>query len=153
MSELIMQKLEDALHPTDVDGIAAMLQIPENSFLKVKFSVPRNVKQLRLYFAMINLVFEHQKEPRSYPTRDRLREGINIALGHFHEVKNPLTGQIFTVPNSISFGAMDNVEFREYFEAFKSFVLDKILPRVQSRDLDQAVADMLRLPGPDQLQR
>lgn len=153
MAELLMIKLEDGLHPTDADGYAAIRQVSENTIVKVKFSVPRNVRQLRLYFAMLKVVFEHQKEPRQYATTNDLRDGINIALGHFHYVKNPLTGQIYTVPNSIAFGAMDNIAFREYFEAFKDFVCNKILPRVQSRDLDQAVADMLRLPGPDQIER
>lgn len=153
MTELLMVKLEDGLHPTDSDGYSAIRQVPENSILKVNFSVPRNVRQLRLYHAMIKLVFEHQKEPRQYATTEHLREGINIALGHFHHVKNPITGMVYQVPNSVSFGAMDQISFNEYFQAFKDFVCNEILPRVQNRDLDQAVADMLRLPGPDQIER
>lgn len=153
MTELLMTKLEDGLHPTDQDGYMAIRQVPEHAIVKVKFSVPRNIAQHRLYFAMIKLVFEHQKEPRQYATTEHLREGINIALGHFHTVKNPITGMVYTVPNSTSFGSMDQMAFREYFEAFKDFVCNKILPRVNSRDLDQAVADMLRLPGPDQIER
>lgn len=153
MTELIMEKREDALLPTDDDGYQAMRRMSEGSLVKVNFSVPRSVRQLRLYHAMIKVVFEHQREPRLYATRDDLRAGINLALGHSHEVRNILTGEIRTIPNSVAFGAMDDIAFREYFEAFKHLVLSQILPKVQSRDLDQAVADMLRIAGPDQIER
>ena len=152
-TQLLMEKIEERLIPTDDEGYKAIRLMPDGTIVRVTFSVPRSARQLRLYHAMINLVFEHQEEPRQFPTRDALRAGINIALGHSEQVHNYLTGQIYTIPKSIAFGAMDHTEFVEYFDAFKHFVLTQILPRVESRDLDQAVADMLRLPGPNQLLR
>ena len=148
MTELLMMKMEDGLHPADDEARQAIRQVPENSIVKVKVSVPRNVRQFRLYHAMVNVVFQHQMEPKAYATREDLRAGISIALGHCHEVRNARTGAMSLMPNSTSFGAMDQVEWKEYFDAFKQFVLTVILPGVNSRDLDNAIADMLREPNP-----
>lgn len=151
MTEILMEKIEDSLHPVDADGQAAIRAMPDRSIVKVKFSVPRNVRQLRLFFAMINLVFDNQREPRRFATKDDLRAAVMIATGHFHEVKNLLHGTVHIIPNSISFGAMDDMAFREFFEAFKNLVFTKIIPGVGRRDFEQQIADMLRLPGPDQM--
>jgi uncharacterized protein DUF1367 len=153
VTELLMIKMEDGLHPTDSDGYAALRQVPENAIVRVKFSVPRNIAQHRLFFALINVVFEHQREPHMFATREALREAITISAGYFETIQNPITGLIYTRPKSIAFGAMDGVEWRDFLEAAKRVILDAILPRVQSRDLDQAVSDILRLPGPDQIER
>lgn len=153
MTEILMIKLEDDLHPADADGYAAIRAIPENAMLKVNFSVPRNVRQLRLFFAMLKLIHAHQREPRQYATSEDLRASVLVAMGHCHEVRNILSGQVFTMPNSIAFGAMDQMQWKEFFDAFKRFVYETILPGVNSRDLDQQIADMLHEPGPDQLER
>lgn len=145
MTEILMQKFEDSFHPVDAEGIAALKATPENSIIKIKFSVPRNARQLRLFFAMVNVVFDHQPEPRWFATRDKLREAITIRAGHFHEVKGP-KGEVYTIPDSISFGSMDQMAWREFFDAAKNVILTQILPRVNSRDLDRQVADMLREP-------
>jgi hypothetical protein len=153
MTDLIMIKGQHGLTPTDAEGWAALRQINDGALLRVKFSVPRNVRQHRLFFALINLVFEHQPEPRQFATREALREAITVAAGHFHEVRNVINGKVYTVPNSISFGALDQPAWQEFFEAAKRVIVEKIIPGINNRDLDQAIADMLQAPGPDQMER
>lgn len=152
-TEVLMCKMEDGLHPVDEAGIEALRSIPENGYVTIKFWVPRNIRLHRLFFAMIKLVWAHQPEPRQYATEQGLREALLIAAGHCHEIINLEHGTVHIIPNSMAFGAMDQVEFRQLFEAVKHIILEKILPRVNSRDLDQQVSDVLRLPGPDQLER
>lgn len=152
-TEILMEKIEGGLHPVDEDGHRALQEIQENGYVTIKFWVPRNIRLHRLFFALVKLVWTNQKEPRLYPTEVSLREALAIAVGHSHEVVNLEHGTIHTIPNSISYGAMDQVEFKQFFEATKQVILDRILPGVASRDLDQQVSDMLRLPGPDQMER
>lgn len=153
MTQILMAKLEDGLHPVDEAGVEAMRSIPEGGYVTIKFWVPRNIRMHRLFFAMIKLVFEHQPEPKMYATERGLREALLLAAGHSHEVINLEHGTVHIIPNSIAYGAMDQIEFRQLFESVKNIILEKILPRVRSRDLDQQVSDMLRLPGPDQIER
>jgi len=153
MTEILMQKIEDGLHPVDQDGYEAIRHFNDGVFVKVKFSVPRNIRQFRLYHAMINLIFVHQREPKVFPTREIMRKEISIALGHCQEVRNSFTGKTYTIVRSTDFGSMDQLEWIEYFDAFKRFVLEKIVPGVGSKDLDQAIADMLRITGPEQMER
>lgn len=151
-TQMLMEKLEDALHPTDQASIDAMRSIPERAIVKIQVSVPRNVRHHRMFFALINLVFEAQREPRMFATREALLDAIKIALGHVREVRG-IRGETYIVPDSISFGRMDNIAFREFFDAAVRLILEKILPGVGKRDIEQRIYDILKEPGPEQAQR
>lgn len=149
-TQLLMVKMEDGLHPTDQESIEAIRQIPDNSIVKIQVSIPRNVRHHRMFFALINLVWQAQREPRIFPTRDALRDAIKIASGHVREVRD-LQGRTHIVPDSISFGRMDNIAFKEFFDSAVRIILDRILPGVENKDLEQQIYDLLHEPGPDRL--
>lgn len=149
-TQMLMEKLEDALHLTDQASIEAMRQIPEKSIVKIQLSIPRNVRHHRMFFALINIVWQAQREPRMFPTRESLLDAIKIATGHVREVRD-LQGRAHIVPDSISFGRMDNIQFREWFDAAVRVILERILPGVEKKDLEQQICDLLREPGPDRL--
>jgi hypothetical protein len=152
MAEILLEKLEDALHPVDEDSINAMRQIPERTIVKVKVSIPRNIRQHRLFFALIKLMWVHQLEPRQFPTEDSLRAAVLIAIGHVIEVRC-YDGTTRFIPDSIAFGRMDNIAFQQLLDSAIHFITTFLLPGMGNRDLEQQVADMLRLPGPAQLER
>lgn len=152
MAEFLMEKWQDWLRPVEQDAFEAMHQIPEGAIVKVKVSVPRNIRQHRLFFALVKLLWEHQVEPRQFPTEESLRKAIIMATGHVLEVRD-LEGRVHIMPDSISFGRLDNIAFRQFFESALQVITGRILPGVRSRDLEQRVSDMLRLPGPDELER
>lgn len=152
MANLIMFKSGDALMAADQDAVEAMRQIPQGAHLTVKVSVPRNIRMHRLLFALLNIVFEAQPEPQRFPTTSSLLDAIKLATGYVREVKD-LHGRVHIVPDSIAFGRMDQIEFRQWFDAAVCVILDRILPGVEKKDLEQRVYDMLREPGPAQMER
>lgn len=151
-TQLLVEKLEDALHPTDQASIKALRQIPDRTIVKIQLSIPRNVRHHRMFFALINLVFEAQREPRQFPTREALLDALKIAIGHVREVRG-IRGETYIVPDSISFGRMDQLQFREFFDSAVRVILEKILPGVERRDLEQQIYDILHEPGPEQMKR
>ena len=151
-TQVLMEKIEDSLVPTDEESIVAIRQIPEHSIVKIQVSVPRNIKKHRLFFAMLKLVFENQPEPRQFPTQDKLLDALKIATGHVREVRD-LLGNTHIVPDSIAFGRMDEIAFSQLFESFKQVIFERIIPGVRSRDFEQRLADLLKEPGPDQIER
>lgn len=151
-TQMLMEKLEDALHPTDQASIEAMRNIPERAIVKIQVSIPRNVRHHRMFFELIRVTFEAQREPRVFPTREALLDVIKIAIGHVREVRD-LQGRTHIVPDSISFGRMDQMQFREFFDAAVRLILEKILPGVGRRDIEQRIYDILHEPGPEQMGR
>lgn len=151
-TQILVEKLEDALHPTDEASKTAIRQIPERTIVKIQVSVPRNIRHHRMFFALINLVFDAQREPRLFPTHEALLDALKIAIGHVREVRG-IRGEIYIVPDSISFGRMDNIAFREFFDAAVRVIIEKILPGVDKRDLEQRIYDILKEPGPQQMGR
>jgi len=151
-TQILVEKLEDAFHPVDSESRDAMRAIPDRTIVKVTVSVPRNIKHHRMFFALIHLVFESQPEPRQFPTEGKLLDAIKMATGYVREVRD-VHGKTHFVPDSIGFGRMDQIQFRQFFESAMDVINRYILPGINRRDVEQRIADILREPGPDQLGR
>lgn len=80
---------------------------------------PRNLKFHRKSFALFNMVFQNQE---LYTSLDDLRHDLTIEAGYFTETVNFL-GEPIKRPKSISFAAMDDLTFGEYYNA----ILDTIV--------------------------
>lgn len=149
MVEIMMEKVHEALHPTDEDSMAAMRRVPEGTLMNVKFSVPRNPRTHRLFFALIKLLWTHQKEPRRFPTPEKLRAALLMGIGHTLEIVD-LEGIVHIIPDSIAFGRLDDIAFSQLLESAIHCINTRILPGMDSPTLEREVSEMLRLPHPDQ---
>ena len=150
-TKLLMEKLEDALHPVDAEGLRALKDVPERAIVSVQFAVPRNIRHHRMFFSLLNVVFDAQPDPKQFPPVDKLLDAIKLATGYVREVKD-IHGKTHIVPDSISFGRMDQTAFRQFFDSAMDVINRYILPGINKRDVEQRIADILREPGPDQLQ-
>jgi hypothetical protein len=151
-TQLLMEKFEDSLHPTDQASVEAIRLIPEQSIVKIQVSIPRNVRHHRMFFALINIVWQAQREPRAFPTRESLLDALKIATGHVREVVD-LQRRTHIVPDSIAFGRMDQIQFKEFFDSAINVILERILPGVGKKELEQQVYDVLHEPGPNSMER
>jgi hypothetical protein len=152
MAILTMYRTGMGLMPADQASIEAVNRIPTGAHLTVKLSVPRNIRQHRLLFAMLNTVFEAQREPRAFPTVEKLLDAIKMATGHTREVRD-LRGNTHMVPDSIAFGRLDQIAFQQWFDAAIKVVLENILPRVEKKELIEQIYTMLREPTPDDMRQ
>lgn len=79
----------------------------------------RNAKFHRLYFSLLNMVFQNQE---IYNNIDHLRRDLTIESGYY-DLRSNIHGEEIKEPKSISFSSMDQTEFSEYYNA----VLDTIV--------------------------
>lgn len=84
-----------------------------------KVTKPRNLKFHRKAFALFNMVFENQEV---YTSLDYLRKDLTIEAGYYEERAN-IHGEVVKEAKSISFAAMDDLEFGKYYNA----VIDAIV--------------------------
>lgn len=147
--ELIMQRSSLGLSPVDQIGIEAINKIPFGKEVKAKITQPRNAKFHRLFFGLLNLVYGSQDK---YATLEGLLDAVKIAIGHCDELVT-LDGKLCMIPRSISWAEMDEASFRQFFDRAVTIIIEKILPGTNKKDLEQAVMDILKEPGPNQLMR
>lgn len=73
---------------------------------------PRNLKFHRKFFGLLNLVLENQE---IYKHIEDLRRDITIEAGYFYH-RTTMLGEVVKEPKSISFAAMDDAEFSEFYD-------------------------------------
>ena len=152
MIELIMQRstaLGIGLSPADPAGVEAIQQIGFNELVTVRITRPRNVKHHRLAFAVLQEVFKAQSY---YATLDAMLDDIKINIGHC-EKRIGKKGNLWYKPKSISFAAMDQETFNEFYTRMMNFICTEILPRTQQADLERRVYEILGEPTPASYER
>lgn len=129
-----------ALRPADshTEDVIRSLTVGEVHELK-GLSKPRNLRFLRLYFALLRVVMDNLPEDLAYqyPTIDHLRWELMLQAGRFEERKT-LGGKPYYVPDSISFASMDEIEFDEVFNETLTICARKFLRGADEDQLRQA---------------
>lgn len=138
-TELWLIRRMDTLVPANTQSLEDLRRLPADKWLLNELRMPRNVKHHRKFMAVLQAVYPHQD---MWPTFNSFRKAFVAALGH-GEVVTAKDGRKFIDANSISFAAMDQTEFDQFYQRAIDFVLTKILPGVDSRDLEREVQDIL----------
>ena len=72
---------------------------------------PRNLAFHKKFFALLNMVYSNQE---IYTNMEHLRNDLTIESGYF-EVGTNIYGEVVKRPVSISFAAMDDLQFGEFY--------------------------------------
>ena len=86
-------------------------KIKVNEPIEYDFKNRRNIKFHRKYFALLNMVFDNQEQ---YSNIDHLRHDLTIEAGYY-EIRYNLHGVQIYEPKSISFAAMNEITFSEFY--------------------------------------
>lgn len=121
--------------PADPEAEAFMRGFKVGGFARLEGSKPRNVQHHRKFFAMMGIIFENQEH---YKSIDELRAALCVAIGHADFVKTP--HGIVGIPRSISFASMDQTAFNDFYERAIAWVLEAVIPGLERKGLDEAVA-------------
>ena len=113
-------KTPQGLKPAFDSDYESYSKIPLNEVIEIEYKKPRNYKFHRKYFALIKLAYENQSD---YFNLNDLRRDLTITAGYYDEVVNRVTGEVYKMPKSISFSAMDETEFSELYEAVKDVIV------------------------------
>ena len=136
MTELHMRKTLAGLEPAD--GFE-MPRLKLGSVVKVKITQARNMKHHRLFFALMNKIFENQE---TYETLEDLVNVIKIATGHCH-VYRKKNGDPLPVPRSIAFHKMDQTQFDDFYAKVIRLVRENIVPGLDEGALREEIERMV----------
>lgn len=139
MTKLLLQKRLGALRPLDEAGEQTLRAFTEGEVVSIDMPAkPRNVRFHRLYFALLNLVWQNTEQ---FKTVEHLLTVVKIGIGHADMVQTQ-TGAEYWHPRSISFAKMDEVAFREFWDKSVDFIIANILP-VGKSELENEVFALL----------
>ena len=134
------------LAPAGDEAAETLRRIKQGATVLVEITQPRNIAFHRKFFGMLNVVYAACGDWAS--PRELLTE-LKYRVGHVDEQRiiDRATGEVLatiTTPRSISFAAMDDAEFHEFFDRCVHVICTQMVP-----GLDDAVLreEVLRAVG------
>lgn len=119
MELLLVKQLNNTFKCAYDSDLDKLKKVKANDIVSCTIKKPRNILFHRKFFALLNLVFQNQE---IYQHLEDLRHDLTIEAGFFESRPN-LYGEEIKKPKSISFAAMDEYEFNDFYSA----VLDTIV--------------------------
>lgn len=85
---------------------------------------PRALKSLRRYWALVNLVYMNSEQ---FKSQDAVHAFLKIKAGHCTPIVAKSSGEVFLVPDSISFDTLDEQAFNDVWNRVVQVVAEDIL--------------------------
>lgn len=106
--------------------------------IKVEWSRPRNARFHKYFFAMLKLIY---KNTENFKSIQHLLAVIKIGIGHA-DLTVLKDGTEYWYPRSISWAAMDDDDFRAFFNKSVDWIIQNVLP-VGKSELESELFSML----------
>lgn len=127
--------------PADDASAEEIAKIKIGKMVKIEVKQPRNIQHHRLYWALVNLVWQQMDHER-YPSPDELSAAFKIAAGIRTRIELP-TGAIGFIPGSIAFHKMNQAEFDAFYNRVCDLVCKHFIPGLDDADLKREVSLMI----------
>ena len=146
---MLFTKSSHGLLPADQDAQEWFSKLKSGGTVSGKFVVPRNLKFMRKFFAMLRVAYDNYDWPvvdyGSGTTKcsyERFRKDVTILAGYYEIVVNT-KGELRKDAMSISFAKMDEAEFSLLYSEVLDVILMQFLQEWESNDMERAVEQML----------
>lgn len=143
MTKLTFRKNFNSLVPDEATDPAAaewLRKVKHGTYVTIERpKSPRNVQHHRLFFALVNLVFENQEH---YETVEHLLTAMKIGLGHC-DTLTMKDGGVAYLPKSISFAKMSQEQFNEFYDRAIALVVRHFLPGVTDEEVRRQVEELV----------
>ena len=120
MELYVVKTINGLLKPAFDEDKEKFSQFPKDGYFEIKYTKKRNVRFHRKFFALLKIAYENQSD---YRLMEDLRRDLIITSGHYEEVVNAITGEVYKIAKSISFNSMDETEFSLIYEDVKNVII------------------------------
>lgn len=119
MNIYLVRRLDGTIVPAYDEDKDRLKRFKVGEMFLADVTKPRNLRFHRKAFSLFNMVFQNQE---IYTDLEHLRHDLTVEAGYYVETSN-VHGEVVKRAKSISFAAMDDIEFGEYYNA----VIDTIV--------------------------
>lgn len=109
--DIFLTRTLTGLTPADEEAKQAVRRWKMGETLKCSVRKPRDYRNHKRYFALLNLTFQNQER---YTSFEHFRKAVQIAAGHVDELIT-IDGEVVFMPKSIAYDALDEMEFSKVF--------------------------------------
>ena len=148
-SDLQFIKSSHGLLPYSPDAVEWFDRMRFGAVCIGKFTIPRNYKFHKKFFAMLKVSYESWDNPviqtpfgEAQCTSDTFRNDVTVLAG-YGELTVNTKGEAKYKAKSISFAKMDDDEFGKLYSAVVTVILTHFLPNWADADMDRAVDNFL----------
>jgi hypothetical protein len=120
MELLVVKTINGLLKPAFDEDKEKFSQFPKDGYFEIKYTKKRNVRFHRKFFALLKIAYENQSD---YRLMEDLRRDLIITSGHYDEVVNFMTGEVYKIAKSISFSNMEETEFNLIYNDVKEVII------------------------------
>lgn len=113
MARLYLRKTLTGFEPADAESEELHKKYKLGETYRADVVKPRSYKHHKLCMALLTLTFNNQER---YTNFDQFRRAAALAAGHVDRIPT-LDGEIREVPGSLSYDALDEIEFTRVFGA------------------------------------
>lgn len=107
MAELFLKRTPTGFQAADEWSFETLKRFKIGDVYRANVRKSRNYEHHKLAFALLSLTFKNQER---YTNFDDFRKAVALAAGHSTELMT-VDGEIIRLPGSLSFDALDEVEF------------------------------------------
>lgn len=134
MARVYLKRTLRGFEPADEPSLELWKKYKQGEVYRGDIVKPRSYQHHKLCFALLNLTYANQDRWSSF---ENFRKAIAIAAGHTEELLT-VHGEIIRLPKSLSYDALDEVEFTQVFGAMMT-VCAEILG-MEAPDLEPEVS-------------
>lgn len=138
--ELMLTRTLSGLAAADQIAVERLRKWPIGETVRCDVKKPRNHKNLRRWWALCGLIYENSEV---YASPQIAHQHLKILCGHAIPIASKSTGEIYLVPDSISYDRLEENEFQEVWKRAKDAVRQHILPGVTSEDLELEIMQII----------
>lgn len=136
MSDIYLRRVHAGFVPdTDADQERTK-RFKFGEVVRAKVSKPRNYEHHKKLFALLKVVADNSDV---YDTTRKALTVLKILTGHVEFIADPRTGELVAQPDSISYEAMDQIEFAEWYESAVSAACQHLVKHMNRVDMEQAL--------------
>lgn len=135
-----MRRTLSGLSPADERARKVLLKIAEGRIVKVEYRQPRNLAWHNRYWALCQMVADNSEQ---YGSADEVSDHLKILAGHCTVVARVDTGELDRLPKSISFSAMDQGQFEDFWRRAVKAVCENILPGVTEAAVEDELLNLI----------
>lgn len=138
MKAFVKRDLGGRLCAADRPSDEALRKLKAGQVFQVEVKRPRNIGHHRKWWALCSLIAENMDGDVSAET---VSDVLKIRAGHVKVVRTK-GGEVF-LPDSISFAAMDQGAFEQFWERAVAVVARDVIPGINRADLEREVQEMI----------
>ena len=140
MAEVIyVRRRGNKLEPCSLVDEEALNELPEGKDLSATIARTRSTKQHRFFWALLQKICENHE---TYRRPEQLLLWLKVKLGYVEQVRFH-DDQVWWVPQSISFNAMGQDEFKKFFDAALDVIVEEVIPDINQYELLHEVEKMI----------